>query len=208
MSSDSVPNLASIKSIVTAKMNTRNDLRRDHLRISRRIEKHAEDLENLKILRELVQRIAGDAQQQVQEMVSRLISKALAAIFPEPYEFRLEFEDRRNQIECTMYFKKGDHTTSVDNGMGGGVRDVAAFSFKLIYLGLKGSRPCLIMDEPFRFVSVNLQERCSATLKWMADNANIQIIMVSHLPEIIKSADRIFECVQVNGRSIVKQLNE
>jgi len=90
--------------------------------------------------------------------------------------------------------------------MGGGAVDVAAFALRMAFIAIRGGRPILVLDEPFKFVSVDLQNKCSDMIKELSRKLSIQVIMVSHLPEIISGADRIFLCEQVKNHSEVRQM--
>jgi DNA repair exonuclease SbcCD ATPase subunit len=88
---------------------------------------------------------------------------------------------------------------------GGGPIDVASFALRLMYWTLNKTRPIFVLDEPFKFVSVDLQPKCSEMLKMMPDKLGIQIVMISHLPEIIAAADKIFVVEQKAGVSTVRE---
>ena len=89
------------------------------------------------------------------------------------------------------------------DAVGGGVIDIISLSLRIAYWSMKPNRPVFILDEPLRFLSVDLQERASEMLKTISDELGVQIIMVSHLPNIIGSADKVFNVKQVKGKSVI-----
>jgi DNA repair exonuclease SbcCD ATPase subunit len=59
----------------------------------------------------------------------------------------------------------------------------------------------IILDEPFKFISRDLQERAGEILKTLSKKMNLQILMVTHIPEFIEVADKVFE-VKKNDKGI------
>ena len=59
--------------------------------------------------------------------------------------------------------------------------------------------------EPFRFISRDLQQRAGEILKVLSNRMQLQIIMVSHIGEIIDVADKVFE-VKKDKQGISKVL--
>jgi DNA repair exonuclease SbcCD ATPase subunit len=110
-----------------------------------------------------------------------------------------------NKAECDLLFVKDGQEIDPLTAAGGGAIDVASFALRAAIWGIKPTRPVFILDEPFRFVSVDLQEKCSEMLKKISETLGVQIIMVSHLPNIIGSADEIFKVQYVNGESKVSK---
>lgn len=154
----------------------------------------------------VAQIVAEQTQTKLEFHISNLVSMALAAVWDNPYTFQLRFTKRRDKTECDLVFiKNGKETDDVLGSAGGGVGDVASFALRLAVWSLNRSRNVQILDEPFKYVSLDLQERCSAMLKKLSKELGIQIIMVSHLPNLIGSADKVFSVELKDGISIVKE---
>lgn len=156
--------------------------------------------------RALVQRVARETQQKLEYHVGNVVSLAEASVFPDPYKFVIEFVERRNKTECDVFFVKGDERMDPISSSGGGPLDVAAFAIRCLFLTLRDVRPVVVLDEPFRFVSVDLQEKCGEMLKAISDRLGLQVVMVSHLPKIISGADKVFRVTQSGGVSAVEEL--
>ena len=156
--------------------------------------------------RVVIQRVAQKTQQKLEYHISNLVTLAEASVFPDPYEFQVEFVQRRNRTECDLWFVKGEEKMDGLKSVGGGVLDVASFALRCAFWSLKKTRPVIILDEPFRFVSVDLQLKCPEMLKAISQKLGIQVIMVSHLPRIIGHADKVFEVTQNNGISEVEEV--
>jgi len=159
------------------------------------------ELSDCQKARAIVQKVAEDCQKKIEFQISNLVSLALASVFPDPYEFKVSFVQRRNRTECDLLFVKNDEECEPLTAAGGGVVDIASFALRVAIWSLKKTRPTFILDEPAKFVSVDLQSKVSAMLKELSEKLKIQIIMVSHLPEIIWSADKIFRVENIKGES-------
>lgn len=150
-------------------------------------------LENCQKARTIVQIVAQSTQTKVEYHISNLVSMALASVFPEPYEFALRFVQRRNKTEADLIFvKDGNEGDPVDIS-GGGALDVASFALRVAIWSIKPTRNTLILDEPGKFISRDLQEKFSSMIKHLSTKLGLQFIIVSHVPEIQESADKVFE---------------
>lgn len=90
---------------------------------------------------------------------------------------------------------------------GVGAIDVAAFALRIASWSMARPRthPVIILDEPFRYLSENYQERASNMLKELSDKLGIQFIIITHEQTLTTSADRIFEIGKKRNKSYVKQ---
>jgi hypothetical protein len=144
--------------------------------------------------RALIQETARDVQKNLEAYTSSIVSLALSAVFPRPPEFVVRMVTRRNQTECDLFFQsKGNLCDPVD-GDGGGALDVASFALRVCLWSMKRTRPTLLLDEPFKFVSPDYQGKVSEMVKMLSEKLGLQIIMVSHAEDINYAADRYFWC--------------
>jgi len=179
------------------------------------------NLSSLKLLaddllevRALFQKSSQQTQQKLEFHISSLVSKALSAVFPDPYEFKVEFKQRRNKTECDLTFtKNGEDYGSPMFASGGGPKDVASFALRCAFWSLdKKSRNILILDEPFKYVNDDpkdktreLQQKCVEMFKRVVDTLGMQAIVATTLPEFLDVADKIFS---VSCKSGVSQIEE
>ena len=135
---------------------------------------------------ELAQSLARSIQAKVCGCVAGVVSRCLAAIFQEPYEFTMEFVERRGRTEVELGFSRGGQKLDPVTAAGGGVVDVASFALRLSALLLSGSkaRRILVLDEPFRFVSRSYLPRLRDLLVELSKEMGVQILMVTHIEEL------------------------
>lgn len=145
------------------------------------------------LAKELVLQVAQKTQLNVAGRISDLVSLALAAVFDSPYAFQVDFVQRRGVTEADLLFVRDKNVLDPMTASGGGALDIASFALRLAIWTLGKSRPLFILDEPFRNLSLDLQSKAGLMLRELSRKLDIQIIMVSHNPEIISGADRLFQ---------------
>ena len=158
--------------------------------------------------RAILQLVAKETQEQLEYKISELVSLGLSAIFDNPYELVLNYEIKRGKTEANILFKRDGNICRPMLSSGGGAVDVAAMGLRIAIWSLKSprTRNTIVMDEPFRFLSLKHQEKASLLLSEISKKLGIQIIMVTHNQEFIKSADKVFNVSKVNGISKVEVL--
>lgn len=163
------------------------------------------DYENHLKARGIIQIVSSETQKKLEYQISNLVSSALASVFTNPYKFNLLFVQRRNKMEADLIFSKdSNETNDLINTAGGGAVDIASFALRVALWSIKRTRPVMIIDEAFRFLSLDLQQKASDMIKEISSKLNIQVILISHLPGMIKAADKVIEIEQRNGESYVK----
>jgi len=161
---------------------------------------------------EIIQRVAKDTQNNFVCRIADVVSTALDAVFgADAYEFSLEFVQKRGKTEVEIAFVRDDSKIDPLSASGGGAVDVASFALRVaVWSLLKNSgRPVLdtiILDEPFRFLSRDLQPLAGSMLKTLSKKLGLQFVMVTHNPDLIESADMVFEVTNKNGESHVTKL--
>lgn len=155
--------------------------------------------------RAIVQAVAEETQSKIEFHISNLVSLALKSVFPDPYEFKLKFVLRRNRTEADLLFVKNNNEGNPIDIAGGGALDVASFALRCAVWSIKPNNNVLILDEPFHFLSRNLQNKCSQMIKMISKDLGIQFIIVSHVPEITESADKIFTVTNEEGISKITE---
>ena len=148
-----------------------------------------------------VQEVAQRTQQQLVIHIEDVVNTALDTCFPGEYQFQLKFEIKRNKTEARLVFLKNGYEIEPIEASGGGVVDVASFALRIAAWSLGKTRNTICLDEPMKFLSRDLQPRAGEILSEISKKLNIQFIMVSHVADIIQSADRVFE-ISLNSKGV------
>ena len=153
----------------------------------------------------IIQSVAKDTQQNLRFHFSKLVTSSLKAVSLEWPDFDVEFVIRRNRTECDLYFDEFGTRQHPIESSGGGPKDVASFGLRCAYWALKKNRRVLVLDEPFRNVSPDLQRAVSDMVKGVSKTLGIQIVMVSHQDDINISADKTFSVVKTGKVSRITE---
>lgn len=151
-----------------------------------------------------IQIVAQQTQEQLRFHIEDIVQLCLDTCFPDEYTFQILFEIKRGKTEARLCFVKDGHEIDPMDASGGGVIDLAAFALRIAAWSLGKSDNTIILDEPFRFLSKDLQPRAGEIMKELATKLNIQFILVTHNPDIIESSHRVFEVSLKDRESVVK----
>lgn len=166
------------------------------------------DLKLLEDAQVFLQKIAQETQEHLRFQIEDIVNLALETCFPGEYIFQIKFEISRGKTEAELVFLDQKTKRQIDpmNASGGGVVDLTTFALRIACYALeRGTDNVIVLDEPMKFVSRDLQQRVGEILKTLSERMNLQIIMVSHIGEIIDVADKVFEVKKnENGISRVK----
>ena len=102
------------------------------------------------------------------------------------------FVEKRNKTECNLFFERNGERIHPFDASGGGAVDVATSALRFSIWSLGKSRNVIGLDEPFRFLSRDLQPKAAEMLKEISHRLDLQMIMITHSPDLIEGADKIF----------------
>jgi DNA repair exonuclease SbcCD ATPase subunit len=148
-----------------------------------------------------IQEIARQTQSQLKFVISDLVNLAIETCFPSEYTFDIDFKIERGKTSAKLLFIKNDIEVDPMDAAGGGVVDLAAFALRLSAWSLGHTDNVIILDEPFRFLSKDLQPRAGEMMNKLCKSLGLQIICVTHSQEIIENSDKIFEVTIKDGIS-------
>lgn len=185
--------------------------------ISKQLDENKQELKTvnskIKLLEEaqlFLQTIAQKTQQKLKFQIEDVVNIALDTVFPNEYEFEILFNISRGKTDAELVFKDKRSGKRIDpiEASGGGVCDVCSFALRIACYALQNKTDnIIILDEPMKFVSKDLVNRTAEILKTLSDKLDLQILMVTHIPEFIDVADKVFE-VKKNkeGVSEIKEI--
>jgi DNA repair exonuclease SbcCD ATPase subunit len=141
--------------------------------------------------RELMNMVGSACQLKVKEVVERLVSEAFEVVFGDNYKFELEMAIVRNQPEVSMFVIQDGKKRSMKDEQGGGVIDLISFVLRIVMWSITTPRTAgvMILDEPGKFISKNLQQVFGEMITELSRMLGIQFLMVSHEEELINTAD-------------------
>lgn len=143
-----------------------------------------------------LQKVAQDTQSKLKLQIEDIVNLALNTVFPDEYLFQVEFNIFRGKTDAELVFINQTTGGKIDpmNASGGGVIDIVAFALRIsAYVLENGVDNVIILDEPFRFVSKDLVERAGEILRVLSTKLGLQVILVTHIPELIDVADKVFK---------------
>lgn len=160
------------------------------------------DIESAQVI---IQAVAKDTQNQITEYISDIVSMALKAVFDDPYIFNIEFVEKRGKTEAEISFIRDGEKLNPIAGSGGGAVDVASFALRVALWTLQKHRTSntIILDEPMKWLDKTLIYKAGEMLKMLSEKLNIQFIIVTHIQELIESADKVFNIKIKKGVSYV-----
>jgi len=140
--------------------------------------------------------IAKQTQEELCIQLTSLVTLALKAVFPDPYKFVLRFEEKRGKTEALLLVERNGMEVDPYDAAGGGVVDVISFALRICMwkLAEKPSRNTLVLDEPYRFVSRDLQAKIGGMLRDISNKLGLQMIIVTHEEELMGYGDAIYIC--------------
>jgi len=163
------------------------------------------DLINLEQAREIIKIVGLKTQESLQYHISDITSLALDSVFPDPYQLKVNFIERRNKTECDLMFEREGQEISPLDSSGYGAVDVASFALRVACWSMQKSRTrnTIILDEPMRFLSEDKQADASAMLKEISKKLKIQFIIVTHEQTLTHWADKIITVSKKDGKAIL-----
>lgn len=168
------------------------------------IEKYEKLLVATEQAQALIQTVAKETQEMLVFQINDVVNTALNTCFPDEYEFKAEFEIKRNKTEAKLVFLKNGFEIDPLQASGGGVVDVASLGLRVAAWSLSNNDNVLLIDEGFKFLSRDLQPRMAEILQEISKKLNLQIIQVSHSPDLIENSDKIFVVKKVKEVSVVE----
>jgi hypothetical protein len=163
---------------------------------------------------------AQEAQETTQHQIEGLVTRALQVVFGENLSFHMIPGERGSQatlefvLRTTIKSPKGDLDSSVEfvdtpvmDARGGGMAAVVGFVLRLVVLLLTpGARKVLVLDESFAHVSASYETRVAEFLREVADQAGVQLILVTHSTAYSDLADVRYRITQgLDGVSIIHE---
>jgi len=187
--------------------------KKDHLKkeMDRRlIEKNGLEKRSIAIekAQAFIQQVAKETQDKIKCHLEDIVQLAIDTCFPGEYDFFIRFEIKRGRTEAALIFEQNKIEVDPMESSGGGVVDVSSFALRIATWSLSKTDNVIILDEPFKHLSNDLQSRAGEILKRLSEKLKLQILMSTHIEDIIDVADRVFEVRRVKEGKWKKSIVE
>jgi DNA repair exonuclease SbcCD ATPase subunit len=136
--------------------------------------------------RELIQEAARITEKTAHRQIESVVTTCLQSVFGDEYSFRINFEKKRGRTEAHLKLVKDSEDMDPLSATGGGAVDVLSFALRVtcLILALPRRRRFMVLDEPFKHLSVEYRERVGELLQTLAKDLGIQFLIVTHMPEL------------------------
>jgi DNA repair exonuclease SbcCD ATPase subunit len=152
-----------------------------------------------------LQQVAKETQEQLSFRISDIVQSAIDSCSDGGYNFSVRFEIKRGKTEARLVIEKDGAEMDPMESLGGGIVDIESFALRIAAWSISKRANVMILDEPFKFMSRELQPKAGKILSSLSHRLGLQIIMVTHNRNMVDIADRVFEVSMKDGVSIVKQ---
>jgi DNA repair exonuclease SbcCD ATPase subunit len=202
--------MVNYKSLLDQSIGRRDALQSQKDAYLKKIDYLIERQKTIELVQALVQKVAKETQEQLKFQIEDIVKTCIDTCFPDEYDFKVEFEIKRGKTECALKFYKNGHEIDdlLESG-GGGVVDVASLGLRVAAWCLGNTTNTLVLDEPGKFVSRCLVGQFAEVIKVLSEKLNLQIIMVSHIPEFIENSEKVFNVkLEKKGQWEVSKVEE
>lgn len=153
---------------------------------------------------EIVKHVGLMTQKQLEYHLAEQVSLAMEAVFDDPYQLKVNFQEKRGKTEAEILFVRRGMEFPPIGSSGGGAIDIASFALRVAYWSMRQDKkvaPVLLLDEPFsQLKGEDANKRALAVVQEISKQLNVQIIMVSdeRIPreDIVDNADRVLHVSQ------------
>lgn len=159
---------------------------------------------------DLLSKLADRKREEVRVRVERIVLAALRAVFGPSIGFRFDVSILRGVVAIRPeigFTRPGGAMAYVGvDQVAGGVVDVVSLAMRVAVLLSRRPklRPVLIADEPLKHLSDEYLPAAAEMLRRLADECGLQMLIVSHEPDVSLQAHRVFRVSRTSAGSVVK----
>lgn len=156
-----------------------------------------------------------NTQQIFKKRVEKLTTMAIRSVFDRPYEFRLDFDIKRNKPECKpVIVENGEEFDDIKFDKGGGILPIISFALRVVMWSLERprSRNVMVLDEPIKGAigeDGDLITKVAMMFKEVSERVviegqRLQLIIITHEKTFLDIADRAWRVIHDGTESKVK----
>lgn len=148
---------------------------------SKGIAEKTEYLVNLEKAQAFIQEVAKKTQEQLKYHIEDVVQLAIDSIFPNEYQFSIEFDIKYGKTSCFLIFKSNGYEIDILKAAGGGVVDIASLALRIAVWSIGRTDNVLILDEPIaRIQPADLQASAWGVIKELSHRLGLQFIIISN----------------------------
>ena len=122
-------------------------------------------------------------------------------LFDQKLAFEAEVGTRYNKVSIDFFLRQGDGALAIRDkpleGFGGGPVSVASLLLRVLTLIRLGRKPLLFLDETLSAVSDEYIDTTGRFLKYLAENAGVDILLVTHKQGYLDHADMAYRGYEI-----------
>lgn len=149
-----------------------------------------------------------------QTVIEGLVTRGLQQIFDDTLSFHIIQTTKAKSASVEFLVRTtladgGVVDTPVMDARGGGLAATIGFLLRVVILLLRNGKDLdniLILDETFAHVSAEYLDGVGEFLREIREKTGIQIVMVTHQPEFMEYADKVYRFTTSNGRTVVEDV--
>ena len=172
---------------------------------------HNGHIMNLKLIEKYLAAFADERQALVYRQIENTVTEGLRAVFLE--DMRLEVSTKMVGSRPEVVFnivsvnEEEELRTGIMDARGGGVAAIVGFLIQAVLVLLTPNlRPIIFLDEAFKNVSAQFQAPLGEFIQELCARTGLQVVLVTHQPEITDYADSHYEFSQTKGKTKIKKV--
>lgn len=140
---------------------------------------------------------------EVEHTISDIINKGLRYIFKtDTIGMKIETVVKNNRTQFKLTLTDGKiESNKLDESFGGGLLSIVSFLFQTVVNILVKNERLLVFDETLNFVSRSYQPALSQFIKQLCEEMHLTLVLITHQPTVMESADRLYEAYAANDGS-------
>ena len=195
------------RKLIDAGLASLNHKKEELANVQSEIEELQNSVGSLKKIHSIFKEGAVISQTFLSEYLENLVTDAISVVFPDHNtKFKVQFVTSRD-TQCILSMEENGKKLTLFNSDGYGALDIVSIALHAAYIILDGSEKIMILDEPFRHLSVDRHELAAKMLKGLSHKLGIQMIINTHLQYIDEIADNVIrvsydhknKCSIING---------
>lgn len=150
--------------------------------------------------------LSDSQRKELEAKVESLVDYGVQSVFGPHYRFKVTSELRGKAVRTEFWLVENGLQLPLLDATGGGVGDVVSFLLRVVILCMARpvQRRLLVLDEPFKFVSASHFQTLGALLGELSSSLGLQLVMVTHKPELLDAATTIVRVHKTDAGAVAK----